>query len=1544
MLIGFEVDKHIAKLAKKLNQILAKIISGSSHSAPGQDGVRLTLDGNTAITITEASIGEIAGLHANQPDGRADRVWQTEQQRFGANVFGNPLVSVKAVNARGALTGAIGAAITGKRTTAFISATDLANSIDLMANAANQLLPLVIHVENGSIANYAGSQCGSHLGYQLCLDIGCFVLFAPNAQAAADMTLIARRTTELTLVPGIVVIDTEETAIPVQDVSLLSWQAIYKYLGVPGAAIAAPNQAQNLLFGDSRPRVPNWFDVDRPVLVGGMQNRQRMALGVAAREAYYCSFVEQTLQESCTLFTEVTNRNYAQISTHKIEDAQLLLIVAGAMIETAEAVADFLRSEKKLKVGVLGVLALRPFPGIQIANCLNNKQQAFVLERSSTPLTQDPPLLREIRVALARSTENHSSGNDSGHSAKVQSTKLRSVIYGIGGIPAYAEDLIALCTQYSQHDTETIYLGFLFTRTDSSYPQRQALLDSLQRDYPELGKRGLKGKYPGSDVRPAGSLTIAILQSHGDNKELLLAQSASFLHQLQGGAIRGRQTSASTPWSGACLSYFTYHPGKLRDPGDNPPIDLLFVAKSCHRQKLPCHINLKQGALVVIETEPSAFTATLPPTLVQLLKDNALQGYTTTSQTDINQANTTPHAHDLEYLLGSICATMVTHKLVDISANQALHARDKMLTDLTEDENAARLAAFQTGFNGIASLDAAMLSIQSDKHANIPVDVPISVRKLKTEDNHYDSLSRFWNQTGILYQNGDEDELVADPYMATNTTPPLLAALHSKAAKRGQLAIANTELCSGCGTCWSQCPHGALTPLIVGARTLLDSGIDITNTSVVRQISSKLAARINQLATVKNNEYSNFGDYLTDAFSWLQEKLTLPEERLTAMQQAIEQLVTVLGSIPVTITNPFFHEPESKSKGSGEFLIVAVNPEGCTACGLCCHACEADARSLPTQHQDQLNSQRQLWQVLEQLPNTRQPTQELAASHEHVGAMPSLFLERHGLLSFTGGDSAEAGSGERLALRLVLAIQESQSKAHIKQFCSHVAGLQDGIEQVIRKTLAHAVNAHNLEAIAAGLKEQDGKPFNVAELVQRTKDTDAANPIDRDHLQQLVELAQSLKDLYWRLTTGTHGTGRAGFSLVIASGTISRWAATFSHNPFLAPVCADSTGNAAAIAAGIVAAQVQKSCHDITLLRKAHQAIDGPIEQRDWIAMERITWQDLTKEEQQFCPPLLLIGSEDAIGGNDLAQNMALLATDLPLKIVVLAHLELGLARYEDTNNIAHSPDSSANWHTDLGMMALAHRSAIVVQTAINATEHLFDTVGKTLSVTRPALIRIYTPCPVSHGFASNQTIAQSKLAVQSRLLPLYHYDPAGGKSIAQQINLDGNPDNNADWVTDTTGQTLTPVHWAVRQKRFAHCFAVLDESLKDTVDIAAYTNMDAQSRRKKIPVVTIANENEQPVHYRLDRAIAELAHATLHRWRILQEMASVVTTDVEGPIRSTIKAEHDKEIAALKADFAVQMQQLKTDLKADIEYQYAGQIQQVLLEIAGYQNDNVKQ
>ncbi len=479
------------------------------------EGLDTVLDGNAAIAVCEEAAGSRIVATAEGP--------------------------------RGMVAAATGLALAGRRATAILSGPDVATAQDLLIAAAGRHAPLVLHLSTRAAAAHGAAQGSAHDTVHLSADSGCFVLFAHNVQQAADFTFIARRVAEETLVPGLVVMDDEQTAQAPQDVRLLSVNQATRFLGSARDTIDAPTPAQKLLFGDTRRRLPIWHDLDEPMLTGAVFDRRGFALGAAARRTYFDDFVRASLERAHEDFARITRREHPAVSTHQVEGAKLVLVAQGAAIETVRLAADTLRRQHRMKVGVAGVHTLRPFPRMAMTDALAGARQVFVLERGDAALAAEPPLTREIQASLFETA---------------QRPGIRTAIYGVGGLPLRPADIVSLCTDAANHDADPVFVGIAFDDGASDQPKREVMLDALRRAYPGAAQRGVRAASPNASTKQANTLTIAIRH---DTRSALAAAAAALLHALEGGRIRSRR-GEQADW--------LIHGDVLLDPGDDTDPDV----------------------------------------------------------------------------------------------------------------------------------------------------------------------------------------------------------------------------------------------------------------------------------------------------------------------------------------------------------------------------------------------------------------------------------------------------------------------------------------------------------------------------------------------------------------------------------------------------------------------------------------------------------------------------------------------------------------------------------------------------------------------------------------------------------------------------------------------------------------------------------------------------------------------------------------------------------------------------------------------------------
>ncbi|WP_240991974.1 pyruvate ferredoxin oxidoreductase [endosymbiont of Riftia pachyptila] len=1493
-------------------KLYRKLFGTPAGLMPQDSGIHTLLDGASAIAITEACIAENAAISNRHGTDHANLAWLSEESRQLHNVFGEHLSSHSASSARGALASAIGLASAGRRATLFLDSGELSGALDLLQRAVEQRLPLVIHARNRDI-DKSGS---SHQALQQLADSGCLLLVAGNVQEAVDFALIARRVAEASLTPAIIAIDSGETANALQDVQLLSPALIQRYIGETEKDLQSQSAAERLLFGEQRPPVPSWHNLDRPSLQSAHRDGRAQGLSRAANATFLQGELSDSLEQAFNAFNAETGRNYSALFSQQAEQADQLIILLGSTLEPALQAHRQLNKRERKATGLLALKSLRPLPETHLLKLLQGKKRLIVMERAETPLAGDPPLLRELRQILGRGQER---GEFSG-----AAPRLESVIYGCGGFPLRSADLTELLQIAHRESSSKRYLGIDFTQSNAHQPKRQVLLDSLRRDYPEIESLGLRARQKEPASSDPALLTLAV-DRPADSSASLLAEAATLIHSIAGGYIRSRLGEHTPRWGERAQDSFCFSQSSPTDPGDEAPLDLLLVELHGATEQIPALQRLRKGGILLLQAgdDESNTLTRLPARLQRQIRsrDPQLFLYPAPKWLKPEQRG--------ELALGALCATLAEGLLSAISTRKFLSSHEQQLKTETAERADSLLRAFNAGLESVRH--TALPAPTGQQPPAEPSHLPAAVRHLQASGDRYDSLPRFWDQAGILYRQGEQAQLTPDPYLASGVIPPLSATFNDHSGSRTLLPVFDPAACTACGDCWSNCPDSAIGSTAISPTALINAGIGISGADALRPMASKLGARIS--ARGRKGEFS--GDsaqqLIHEAFDWLQQKAPLAEERREAAESALARVEAALGCLPLAITETLFHQGEKLKKDGGELLTLTINPEACKACGLCIAVCEPQALTPQPQDQQRLASAQQQWQAWEQLPDTPSETIERVAGEAEPGPMGAQQLSRYALLALASGDTAEAGSGEKIALRQILGTTEFRMQPLLHRFAGELEQLQSRISGLIRETLVDALPSADLDALSKRLEQLQSRSVEISELIDHTNDQLESSGVDAVRLARLTRLAQKLSQHHWQLVQGPQGLGRARYGIALAPGSISEWAATFPLNPFQVPVSLGLPGATSELAMGLLQGQLATALQTLRLVHQAKQELGEA--GRNPIAPQQLTWDNLSAEERALCPPLLLIGSEEALGGEEFSQIASQLNSGLPIKVILLAELDGGLDQIEQQGKpLAASHDA----RTNLGLMALAQRSAFVAQCSIADPSHLHRSLRSALDFSGPALMRLHAPSPLRHGFASDRTLEQARLAVRSRSFPLFSYDPRGEGVFGSRLDLQGNPARSALLHNSDDGQPLTPAHWALTEQRFASRFRALADNDPAPTTLLDWLELEPAARQKKTPILSVTQGKGDAMVLRVDPELAQMAADRLHIWRTLQELAGIVTpftARVEAEAEERVATQHQAELAALKADYEQQLNATRDSAQTQI----AQQLQDRLMHLAGY-------
>ena len=128
-----------------------------------------------------------------------------------------------------------------------------------------------------------------------------------------------------------------------------------------------------MIYGDTRRRIPELWDVDNPVMAGLVQNQDSYMQGVAAQRPFFFDHVRELADQAFREFHELTGRRYERVMTYRAEDADFLIVREPQVrcqrrhaVDSLDPVAlDVFRHERGDRIGnvddILGAIA-RGYP------------------------------------------------------------------------------------------------------------------------------------------------------------------------------------------------------------------------------------------------------------------------------------------------------------------------------------------------------------------------------------------------------------------------------------------------------------------------------------------------------------------------------------------------------------------------------------------------------------------------------------------------------------------------------------------------------------------------------------------------------------------------------------------------------------------------------------------------------------------------------------------------------------------------------------------------------------------------------------------------------------------------------------------------------------------------------------------------------------------------------------------------------------------------------------------------------------------------------
>jgi pyruvate-ferredoxin/flavodoxin oxidoreductase len=540
------------------------------------------------------------------------------------------------------------------------------------------------------------------------------------------------------------------------------------------------------------------------------------------------------------------------------------------------------------------------------------------------------------------------------------------------------------------------------------------------------------------------------------------------------------------------------------------------------------------------------------------------------------------------------------------------------------------------------------------------------------------------------------------------------------------------------------------------------------------------------------------------------------------------------------------------------------------------------------------------------LPNT--PARFLADSTSPDGDLKRLMLDRANFYSTTGGHGACRGCGEVTALRLVMAtghaLADERRRAHQRELDELVTALHDKL------------------------------------------DTVADDPDRRRRIEDALATLESRLYLY---EGGPTGNGPSPVVITNATGCSSVYASTMPYNSYSDPWVNSLFQDSAPLAKGIFEGISAQMTADVRALRIAALELDDAYDAaRHEPELRTLSWEKFTPEELALLPTVISIGGDGASYDIGFGAMSRILASDTPLKMLVLdsgAYSNTGgqastssfTGQDSDLSRFGGSHSGKHEARKELALLASFHPHVYACSTSTAFHGHFLQTTMDYLEYQpAPAVMNVYTPCGSEHGIPESSSNARARMAVESRMHPLFVHDPRRGTTMHDWFSIEGNPDADKTWTTKTLEYLddegalqllttpLTPAEFALGEVRFKKQFRRLapDEEAS-AVPIDEYVELPADQRADHLPFIYATDDDRHLIKVVCSHSIVSLVEDRRRYWQTLQYLSGVNEAKLTALHRADIeelRSKYEDAAAARESsldDIARAMSELATSSRA---------------------------
>jgi len=1462
-------------------------------------GIRITANGNQLVSYhTETRIADAGVFYPITPSTEGGELFQQAYAEGHLNVFGHNTIAIETEGEHAAQGGAIAHSVCGKRVVNFTSGQGVVYGVEQYYHAPGKGSTMVLEVGARALTKHAlNVHCG-HDDIYGALDTGWIMIMGKDAQQAADQALILRRVTELSLTPGMNIMDGFLTTHLERTFYKHESELIREYLGSPEDIIDCPTPAQRTLFGPTRRRVPKMMDLTNPILLGPVQNQEHYMQGIVARRNNFAEPILQFLEDAYKDFGELTGRHYGLITKYKTDDTDTVFVSLGSAAENIEAAVDYLRETRGIAVGSIHVNVIRPFPEAAIVEALKGKKNVIILERTDEALSPDNPLGKDIRTAISKAIQTEGRPAQEGLPTLSLSDvpRIFAGTYGLGSRDFRPEHIIGAyefaTANRARKDGKTAADGVSFFVLGIDHPYAV-----VGEETPSLLPEGAVAvrfhSIGGWGAITTGKNLGAII---GDLNDLLYERDG--LKDDFGNPKEVIHVSANPKYGsekkGSPTSYFMVAAkDRIRVNCDLRHVTVVL----CCDPKAFTHTNpldgIQPGGSLVWESDEEGEQAweRLPLWARKQIIDNNIRVFTLPGFSIAKKAT---DRGDLQLrmqgnaFLGAFFAVSSLLTEFGITPEQYREVVYKQYVKkfgkLGEAVVASNMEVMTQGFEQVKEIKIGVLSASDRSTLRGQALLPIlelataggascGCRTTATPAGQgprtpISTIAAFDTEFRSTYGYDQP----ATPLSAMGVIAAATGDTASKYVARRETPLYIPENCTQCMECISVCPDTALPNTSQDLSTLLTTAVSyyiadpVERTKLLRTLPEiEKLARQRMVAEIKTG---------TPLPTILRE-VTDTIDGFSA--QSKQQFFDIIAKVPMAYqkVNAIFSSPERKSPGSGGIFSIFVS-DLCKGCAACVTACGDHNALRMVAETEEVNAEHETGTgFLNLLPDTSQKYLGLfnAANpaDSKTATLRNMLMVRTNYDALVSGDGACAGCGEKSVLRSIAAVTEAYMRPvyHAKsdRFVAKAGELEkNGVARLAalaeRNPAEYALLRQAIAHLVMGLGGEDVKDTKsriaaYEEVNHQITDAELVEAI------AAVLLTEAFNHKSLQPIDGRLANGMSVMAMAAHTGCNTVYGSTSPNNPHPYPwmnsLFQDGITVGWLMGESFIVDHARRSVIPERLADLLLTKDENVINDELYYHLSHFTDALMTDQEIVELPKVWVVGGDGGMG--DIGyQNMSkvILQNRPNIKALMLdtqVYSNTGGQNSDSTpmlgggdmNSFGSATQGKNTEKKTVAETFLAgHGSPFVAQVSMANAPKLYRAILDGLEYRGTSFLQCFTTCQPEHGVPDDMALFQAQRVRDSRGAPEFVFNPRLGETYQEALDLKGNPSIDLDWYetkSKTTGETqrYTVAHWCTTEARFRnHLKKIKPEAAAKLIHLdnmlVRITQQDVVYRRYLIP------------------------------------------------------------------------------------------------------------